>query len=132
MEIAITIIMAGQKNLANLLPEDRYLGPGGDRKAIALQLYQGVRHLPLICPHIRVNALAPGFFVARQNRALLLNKDGSLTDRGRQIIDHTPMGRFGEPEELLGATLWLLSPASQFVTGIVLPVDGGFSAFSGV
>ncbi len=83
-------------------------------------------------PNIRVNALAPGFFIGKQNRALLLKDDGSLTPRGQMIIDHTPMGRFGNPEELLGAMLWLLSPASRFVTGIVVPVDGGFSAFSGV
>jgi NAD(P)-dependent dehydrogenase (short-subunit alcohol dehydrogenase family) len=83
-------------------------------------------------PQIRVNALAPGFFIGKQNRALLLNEDGSLTPRGQTIIDHTPMGRFGKPEELLGTVLWLLSPASSFVTGIVVPVDGGFSAFSGV
>ncbi|MCA9971380.1 MAG: SDR family oxidoreductase [Anaerolineales bacterium] len=85
-----------------------------------------------VSPRIRVNALAPGFFVGRQNRALLLNDDGSLTARGQAIIDHTPLGRFGEPAELLGAALWLLSPAAAFVTGIVVPVDGGFSAFSGV
>jgi len=84
-------------------------------------------------PRIRVNALAPGFFLTRQNRFLLLNKaDESLTDRGQKIIDHTPMGRFGNPKDLLGTVFWLLSPASQFVTGIVVPVDGGFSAFSGV
>lgn len=83
-------------------------------------------------PKIRVNALAPGFFIGNQNRALLLDDDGSLTARGQQIIDHTPMGRFGESEELLGTMLWLLSPASQFVTGIIVPVDGGFSAFGGV
>ena len=83
-------------------------------------------------PQIRVNALAPGFFIGKQNRALLLNEDGSLTPRGQTIIDHTPMVRFGKPEELLGTVLWLLSPASSFVTGIVVPVDGGFSAFSGV
>ncbi|MCB9419961.1 MAG: SDR family oxidoreductase [Ardenticatenaceae bacterium] len=83
-------------------------------------------------PQIRVNALAPGFFIGKQNRALLLNEDDSLTPRGQTIIDHTPMGRFGRPEELLGTALWLLSPASGFVTGITVPVDGGFSAFSGV
>jgi NAD(P)-dependent dehydrogenase (short-subunit alcohol dehydrogenase family) len=83
-------------------------------------------------PNIRVNALAPGFFIGKQNKALLLNEEGSLTDRGQTIIDHTPMGRFGKPEDLLGTVLWLLSPASQFVTGIIVPVDGGFSAFGGV
>lgn len=83
-------------------------------------------------PHIRVNAIAPGFFVSEQNRRLLLNEDGSLTPRGQTILDHTPMNRFGTPEELLGATMWLVSPASAFVTGAVIPIDGGFSAFSGV
>jgi NAD(P)-dependent dehydrogenase (short-subunit alcohol dehydrogenase family) len=84
-------------------------------------------------PNIRVNAIAPGFFLTAQNRFLLVDQEsGDLTPRGRTIIDHTPMNRFGEPEELLGTVLWLLSPASAFVTGIVVPIDGGFSAFSGV
>jgi NAD(P)-dependent dehydrogenase (short-subunit alcohol dehydrogenase family) len=84
-------------------------------------------------PKIRVNALAPGFFLTRQNRFLLMDDAGkNLTDRGQTIIEHTPMGRFGIPEDLLGTVFWLLSSASQFVTGIVIPVDGGFSAFSGV
>ncbi len=84
-------------------------------------------------PNIRVNAIAPGFFLTEQNRFLLTDKvTGELTARGKKILDHTPMARFGTPEDLLGAMLWLLSPASQFVTGIVLPVDGGFSAYSGV
>jgi NAD(P)-dependent dehydrogenase (short-subunit alcohol dehydrogenase family) len=87
----------------------------------------------LYSPRIRVNAVAPGFFITEQNRALLTDvKTGEPTDRGRSIIAHTPMGRFGDPDDLIGATLWLLSPASSFVTGIVVPVDGGFSAFSGV
>jgi NAD(P)-dependent dehydrogenase (short-subunit alcohol dehydrogenase family) len=82
---------------------------------------------------IRVNAIAPGFFLTEQNRFLLTDEaTGELTPRGRTIIDHTPMGRFGDPEDLLGTVLWLLSPASAFVTGVVVPVDGGFSAFSGV
>lgn len=82
---------------------------------------------------IRVNAIAPGFFLTEQNRFLLTQQgDGALTPRGQQILNHTPMGRFGAPEDLLGTVLWLLSPASAFVTGIVVPVDGGFSAFSGV
>lgn len=84
-------------------------------------------------PHIRVNAIAPGFFLTEQNRFLLTDIDtGELTARGRSIIDHTPQHRFGTPEDLLGTTLWLISPAASFVTGIVVPVDGGFSAFSGV
>lgn len=81
---------------------------------------------------IRVNAIAPGFFIGKQNRDLLLDDDGSLTDRGRDIIDHTPMDRFGEADELVGTVLWLCSDASRFVTGAVIPVDGGFSAFSGI
>ncbi len=84
-------------------------------------------------PHIRVNAIAPGFFLTEQNRFLLTDEvTGELTPRGRTIIDHTPMARFGKPDDLLGTVLWLLSPASAFVTGVVVPVDGGFSAFSGV
>ncbi|MEO1645091.1 MAG: SDR family oxidoreductase, partial [Chloroflexota bacterium] len=83
-------------------------------------------------PSIRVNAIAPGFFLGEQNRFLLLNEDDTLTPRGQQIIDHTPMNRFGEPDDLIGTLLWLCSDASRFVTGIVVPVDGGFSAFSGV
>ncbi|MGB5371091.1 MAG: SDR family oxidoreductase [Flavobacteriaceae bacterium] len=82
--------------------------------------------------HIRVNAIAPGFFIGKQNKALLTNPDGSYTDRGQTIIRNTPMGRFGEAEELNGAIHFLCSDAAKFVTGIVLPVDGGFSAFSGV
>jgi NAD(P)-dependent dehydrogenase (short-subunit alcohol dehydrogenase family) len=84
-------------------------------------------------PRIRVNAIAPGFFLTEQNRFLLTEREtGELTARGQSIIQHTPMGRFGEPGDLLGTVLWLLSPASAFVTGIVVPVDGGFSAFGGV
>ncbi len=84
-------------------------------------------------PQIRVNAIAPGFFLTEQNRFLLTDKEtGDLTERGKSIIAHTPMGRFGAPEDLLGTVLWLLSPASAFVTGVVVPIDGGFSAFSGV
>jgi NAD(P)-dependent dehydrogenase (short-subunit alcohol dehydrogenase family) len=84
-------------------------------------------------PKIRVNAIAPGFFLTDQNRYLLTEEQtGNLSARGQSIIDHTPMARFGEPNDLVGATLWLLSPASSFVTGAVIPVDGGFTAFSGV
>ena len=81
---------------------------------------------------IRVNAIAPGFFVAEQNRAVLLNPDGSYTPRAQRVIAQTPMGRFGRPEELIGAVVYLSSDAASFVTGVVLPVDGGFSVFSGV
>jgi NAD(P)-dependent dehydrogenase (short-subunit alcohol dehydrogenase family) len=84
-------------------------------------------------PAIRVNAVAPGFFLTEQNRFLLTDQaSGDFTARGRSIVEHTPMARLGTPEDLLGAALWLLSPASAFVTGTVIPVDGGFSAYAGV
>jgi NAD(P)-dependent dehydrogenase (short-subunit alcohol dehydrogenase family) len=81
---------------------------------------------------IRVNALAPGFFLTDQNRALLTKNNGTLTPRGNTIIGQTPMGRFGTPDDLIGTTLWLCGDGAAFVTGVVVPVDGGFSAFSGV
>jgi NAD(P)-dependent dehydrogenase (short-subunit alcohol dehydrogenase family) len=81
---------------------------------------------------IRVNAIAPGFFLTDQNRSLLTNPDGTPTERTQKILNMTPMGRFGEPDELLGTLLWLCSDATKFVTGVVIPVDGGFSAYSGV
>ena len=82
---------------------------------------------------IRVNAIAPGFFLTEQNRFLLTDEtNGELSPRGKTIIDHTPMGRFGDPEDLIGTMFWLLSPGAAFVHGVVVPVDGGFSAFSGV
>ncbi len=81
---------------------------------------------------IRVNALAPGFFIGNQNRSLLLNEDGTYTERGADIIRNTPMGRFGEPDELNGALHFLCSDASKFMTGAVIPIDGGFNIFSGV
>lgn len=84
-------------------------------------------------PNIRVNAIAPGFLLTDQNRFLLTDEtSGELTDRGKSILDHTPMNRFGDPEDLLGVVQWLISPASKFVTGTVIPIDGGFSAYSGV
>lgn len=81
---------------------------------------------------LRVNAIAPGFFLTTQNRFLLTDKKGNLTPRGNTIIAHTPMGKFGDPEDLIGTCVWLASDASKFVTGIIVPIDGGFSAFSGV
>jgi NAD(P)-dependent dehydrogenase (short-subunit alcohol dehydrogenase family) len=81
---------------------------------------------------LRVNAIAPGFFVGEQNRHLLLEPDGSLTERGSQIVANTPAGRFGKPDEVVGAVVWLAGDQSRFVTGAVIPIDGGFSVFSGV
>jgi NAD(P)-dependent dehydrogenase (short-subunit alcohol dehydrogenase family) len=83
-------------------------------------------------PGLRVNAIAPGFFVAEQNRSLLLDQQGGLTRRGEAIISHTPMARFGSPDDLVGTVIWLAGDGSRFVTGVVVPVDGGFSAFAGV
>jgi len=94
-----------------------------------LAVYLATRHSPAI----RVNAIAPGFFLTEQNRFLLTEeKTGQLTPRGQQIISHTPMGRFGEPADLIGTLVWLISDASKFLTGVVIPVDGGFNAYSGV
>ena len=81
---------------------------------------------------VRVNAIAPGFFLGEQNRALLTNDDGSPTARGATILEHTPMGRFGAPGDLTGTVVWLASDASRFVTGVIVPVDGGYDAFGGV
>lgn len=83
-------------------------------------------------PGVRVNAITPGFLVGDQNRALLLDSTGALTTRGQTIVAHTPAGRFGRPEELTSTLLWLCGPGASFVNGVVVPIDGGFSAFSGV
>jgi NAD(P)-dependent dehydrogenase (short-subunit alcohol dehydrogenase family) len=83
--------------------------------------------------NLRVNAIAPGFLITEQNRYLLIDeRTGEETERGRRIKDHTPMGRYGEPQELVGAVIWLCSEAASFVNGAVIPIDGGFSAYSGV
>ncbi len=81
---------------------------------------------------LRVNAVSPGFFLGEQNRAMLVTEAGGYTERGQRVIDHTPARRFGEPDELVGTVIWLCSPAAKFVNGIIVPVDGGFSAFGGV
>jgi len=81
---------------------------------------------------LRVNAIAPGFFLGEQNRDLLLHADGSLTERGREIIAHTPAGRFGDAADVVGTLIWLCSPGARFVNGVVVHVDGGFAASGGV
>jgi NAD(P)-dependent dehydrogenase (short-subunit alcohol dehydrogenase family) len=114
-------------------PLTRVLGYGAAKSAIDnYTKWLSVEFNTKYGPGLRVNAIAPGFFLGEQNRALLINPDKSLTPRGQTIIDHTPMKRFGEPEELIGTAVWLCSDAARFVTGIVVPVDGGFMAFGGV
>ena len=114
-------------------PLTRVLGYGNAKAAVDnLTKWLAVELAQKYGAGLRVNAIAPGFFIGEQNRDFLLQADGRYSARGQQIVDHTPLGRFGEPEELVGTAVWLASDASQFVTGIVVPVDGGFSAFSGV
>jgi NAD(P)-dependent dehydrogenase (short-subunit alcohol dehydrogenase family) len=130
---------AGEGSIINISsmnafrPLTRIAAYSGAKAAISnftqwLSVYMAQNH----STDIRVNAIAPGFFLTDQNRFLLTDEDGNLTPRGRQIIDHTPAGRFGQAEELVGTLIWLISDAAKFVTGTVIPVDGGFNAYSGV
>lgn len=134
MAIAGQGVILNISSMASFQPLTRVVAYGSAKAGINnftqwLAVYMATEH----SPHIRVNAIAPGFFVGEQNRFLLYDEaTGNLSSRGQQIIDHTPLRRFGDPEDLWGTVLWLVSDAARFVTGIVVPVDGGFSAYSGV
>ncbi len=126
-------IIINISSMTAIRPLTRVVGYGAAKAAISnFTQWLAVEMAKKFGEGIRVNAIAPGFFLTEQNRNLLTNPDGSLTDRGQSIIKGTPFGRFGEPDELCGTLLWLCSDASKFVSGIVVPVDGAFSAYAGV
>lgn len=126
-------IIINISSMTAIRPLTRVVGYGAAKAAISnFTQWLSVEMAKKFGEGIRVNAIAPGFFLTEQNRNLLTNPDGSLTERGQLIIKGTPFGRFGEPDELCGTLLWLCSDASKFVSGIVVPVDGAFSAYAGV
>jgi NAD(P)-dependent dehydrogenase (short-subunit alcohol dehydrogenase family) len=128
-----TGVIINISSMSSQKPLTRVLGYGAAKSAIDnYTKWLSVEFNHKYGPGLRVNAIAPGFFLGEQNRAFLVNPDNTPTPRGQTIIEHTPMKRFGEPEELIGTAVWLCSDAARFVTGIVVPVDGGFMAFSGV
>lgn len=133
MSVARAGTVINISSMAAITPLTRVCGYSASKAAIEnLTRWLAVEFAQKYGDGLRVNAIAPGFFLAEQNRALLTKEDGSLTARGEQIITATPMGRFGSAEELHGALIYLASDASKFVTGTSMFVDGGFAAFSGV
>lgn len=120
-------------SMASFRPITRVVGYGAAKAAVMnFTEWLSTEMVKKFGEGIRVNAIAPGFFLTEQNRKLLTNTDGSLTARGEAILQNTPFGRFGEPDELIGTLIWLCSDASRFVNGVTVPVDGGFNVFSGV
>lgn len=120
-------------SMASYLPLTNTVAYSGAKAAVAnFTQWMAVHFNQNYSKEIRVNAIAPGFLLTQQNRFLLTNEDGSATERGQKVIAKTPMGRYGQPEELCGAVMWLCSEAASFVNGAVIPVDGGFAAYWGV